>query len=58
MNTFFSIKDEAECYLYVPTQYEDYLEAKDKGVVKNYSDKEITDMINDFYGRVVVDDSN
>lgn len=57
MDTFFSIKDKAECYTYFPTEYENYLKAKKEGTAKTYSSKEIADMINAFYGRTIVDDS-
>ena len=58
LDMFFSIKDEAECYTYVPTEYENYLKAKEKGTAKTYSSKEIADMINAFYGRTIVNDSD
>lgn len=58
LDMFFSIKDEAECYTYVPTRYEAYIKAKEKGIAKVYSNKEIADMINAFYGRTIVDDSD
>ena len=51
---FFSIKDEKECYQYVPHDYEGYLNAENKGVKKVYTKKEIAEMINTFYGRDVV----
>ena len=53
LDMFFSIKNEAECYTYVPTYYEDYLKAKEEGTAKTYSSDEIADMINDFYGRTI-----
>lgn len=58
MDAFFSVKDEAECYTYFPTEYENYLEAKNVGTSKIYSSKEIADMINSFYGRLIVDDTD
>lgn len=58
LDMFFSIKDEAECYTYVPTRYEAYLKAKEKGIAKVYSNKEIADMINEFYGRTIINDTD
>jgi hypothetical protein len=51
LGAFFSIKNEAECYTYFPTDYENYLKAKAEGIEKIYSSEEIADMINEFYGR-------
>ena len=49
LNNFFSIKDEKECYQYVPHDYTEYLTAKNEGIKKIYNRKEIEEMINDFY---------
>ena len=54
LNNFFSIKDETECYQYVPYEYEEYLTAKNEGIKKIYTSKEIAEMINTFYGREIV----
>ena len=56
LNNFFSIKDEKECYQYVPHDYTEYLTAKNKGIKKIYTSKEIADIINSFYGREIVND--
>lgn len=56
LDNFFSIKYEDECYQYFPNQYRAYLKAKDEGVKKVYTKKEIAKMINTFYGRKVVED--
>ena len=52
---FFSLKYEWECYEYFPEYYENYLEAKEKGIKKTYSNAEIANMINSYYGRTIVD---
>ena len=54
MYGFFSIKYPDECYQYVPNEYRAYLKAKDEGVKKVYTKKEIAEMINTFYGRDIV----
>lgn len=56
MYNFFSIKHENECYQYVPNEYRAYLKAKDEGVKKIYTKREIAKMINTFYGREIVKD--
>lgn len=56
LQNFFSIKDENECYQYVPHDYTEYLTAKNKGVKKIYNRKEIEEMINNFYAGKIVDD--
>lgn len=56
MYNFFSIKHENECYQYVPNEYRVYLKAKDEGVKKIYTKREIAKMINTFYGREIVKD--
>ena len=56
LNNFFSIKDEKECYQYVPHDYKEYLTAKNKGVKKIYNRKEIEEMINNFYAGKIVDE--
>ena len=56
MYNFFSIKNENECYQYVPNEYRAYLKAKDEGVKKIYTKREIAKMINTFYGREIVKD--
>lgn len=56
LDNFFSIKYEDECYQYFPNQYRAYLKAKDEGVKKVYTKKEIAKMINTFYGRKIVED--
>ena len=54
MDNFFSIKYPDECYEYFPNEYRAYLKAKDEGVKKVYTKKEIAEMINSFYGRDIV----
>ena len=56
LNNFFSIKDEKECYQYVPRDYEGYLTAKNEGIKKIYNRKEIEEMINNFYAGKIVDE--
>lgn len=56
MDNFFSIKYPDECYQYVPNEYRAYLKAKDEGVKKVYTKKEIAEIINTFYGRDIVND--
>ena len=58
MKRHFSLKYEWECYEYFPEYYEAFLEAKEKGIKKTYSNAEIANMINSFYGRTIVDDQN
>ena len=56
LDNFFSIKDEKECYQYVPHDYTEYLTAKNEGVKKIYNRKEIEEMINNFYAGKIVDE--
>lgn len=56
LDNFFSIKDEKECYQYVPHDYEGYLTAKNEGIKKIYNRKEIEEMINNFYAGKIVDE--
>lgn len=56
LNNFFSIKDEKECYQYVPHDYTEYLTAKNEGIKKIYNRKEIEEMINNFYAGKIVDE--
>ena len=56
LQNFFSIKDENECYQYVPHDYTEYLTAKNEGIKKIYTSKEIAEIINSFYGREIVND--
>ena len=50
---FFPIKDEKDCYRHFPDYYKRFLDAKENGVSKTFTQEEISKMINDFYGREI-----
>lgn len=50
LNKFFNIENESECYKYYSSYYGYFIEAKEKGVKKEYSNENIKNIIIDFYG--------
>lgn len=50
LNKFFNIENESECYKYYSSYYGYYKEALEKGIKKEYSSEDITNIITDFYG--------
>lgn len=49
LKKFFNIQNEDECYKYFSDYYEYYLEAKEKGIKKEYSNSDVKSLIENFY---------